>query len=475
VHCSRWVIILFLLTEVSPVSAQEMFGVEPKEIDDLLANPNMGWQTFQRFADDDPALFYAKRLARFADEDPVADGLPSSVAYFRFYWKDLEPEPGKPDFVKFDGLLAKCRAAGQKLAFRIMVAGSGQANDFAPLWLKEMGVRGFEYTHRVGGPTIWTPDLDDPAALDVHLRTIRMFGERYDGHPDVCLVDIGTVGLWGEWHFSGTKRVDTGDRVPLPRPEVRKQIIDTYLAAFKKTPLVMLIGDTIGMKHASAGGAGWRADCLGDMGGFSPTWNHMKYYPEQLGRCGVLEAWKRAPVAFESCWDVRKWVEEGWDVKAIFDWALKVHVSYMNNKSAPVPEEARDKVENFIRKMGYRFVLRSLEHPAAVGAGSAFPVEMTWENVGVAPCYADYEVALGLADGEGKRVWTHMSGQSIRSWLPGESQLAPKAMLPAELAPGTYALQVAIVDPATVEPAVKLAIAGGRDDGWYPVSTVTVK
>ncbi len=454
-----WSILLLVLLEVSLMSAEERIRVEPREIEDLLANPAMGWQTFHRTADSDPAL----------------EGLPSSVAYYRFYWKDVEPEPGKPDFAEFDDLLAKCRAAGQKLAFRIMVAGTGRADHHSPLWLKEMGVPGYEYTYRVGGPTVWTPDLDDPTALDIHLRTIRMFGERYDGHPDLCLVDIGSVGLWGEWHFSSTKRVDTGDRVPVPKPEVRKQIIDTYRESFKKTPLVMLIGDTIGMKHAISQGAGWRADCLGDMGGFSPTWNHMKYYPEQLERCEALEAWKRAPVAFESCWDARKWVNEDWDVDSIFDWALEVHVSYMNNKSAPLPEGIRDKVENFIRKMGYRFVLRSLEHPAEVSAGGEFPVEMTWENVGVAPCYADYEVALGLADADGQRVWTDTSGESIRSWLPGETQLALEATLPAELASGTYALQVAIVDPETGEPVVKLAIEGRQDDGWYPVSQVTVK
>ena len=456
----RWAIVLFFLVEVGVMSAAERVRVEPKEIDDLLANPSMGWQTFHRTADRDPAL----------------DGLPSSVAYYRFYWRDAEPQPGKPDFQKFDDLLAQARRAGQKLAFRLMVAGtSGTEVSHSPLWLKQLGVPGYDYTVRNGRQAYWTPDLDDPKVLDLHLRTIRMFGERYDGHPDVALVDIGSVGLWGEWHYSSTKQVASGEPVPMPTPETRKRIIDAYLAAFKKTPLVMLIGDTIGMKHALAGGAGWRADCLGDMGGFSPTWNHMNYYPEQLERSRALEAWKRGPVAFESCWDARKWAAEGWDIDFILDWALKVHVSYMNNKSAPLPEGVRDKVENFIRKMGYRFVLRSLEHPAQVEPGGPFPVTMKWENVGVAPSYSDYAVALALADATGKRLWTHTSKESIRSWLPGPIDLTETPTLPADLAAGTYGLLVAIVDPATGEPVIKLAIEGRQDDGWYPVSKVTVR
>jgi hypothetical protein len=283
------------------------------------------------------------------------------------------------------------------------------------------------------------------------------------------------VGLWGEWHYSGTAQVDSDKPVPMPTPETRKRIIDAYIAAFKKTPLVMLIGDTVGMKYALDKGAGWRADCLGDMGGFSPTWNHMKYYPEQLERCSALEAWKQAPVAFESCWDMRKWVAEGWDVDAIFNWALQVHVSYMNNKSAPIPEGAKGKVEDFIRRMGYRFVLRSLEHPAEVKRGEAFPVTLTWENVGVAPCYADYVAALALADSAGARVWTQTSKESVRTWLPGKIERQETAQLPGELSAGAYTLQVAIVDSATSQPVIKLAIEGRQDDGWYPLSTVTVK
>ena len=55
-----------------------MLTVKPREIDDLLANPGMGWQTFHLFADEDAAL----------------DGLPSTSAYFRLYWSEIEPADG---------------------------------------------------------------------------------------------------------------------------------------------------------------------------------------------------------------------------------------------------------------------------------------------------------------------------------------------------------------------------------------------
>ena len=33
-----------------------------------------------------------------------------------------------------------------------------------------------------------------------------------------------------------------------------------------------------------------------------------------------MDAWKTAPVAFESCWDMRKWKEAGWDIRRIFEY-----------------------------------------------------------------------------------------------------------------------------------------------------------
>src|SRR5438105_12367050 len=93
--------------------AQAEVRVELPASEELFANPGMGWQTFGRFADEDKALA----------------GLPSSSAYFRFYWREIQPQSDHIDFEKFNALLAHARRAGQKLAFRIMCTGSGQYLD----------------------------------------------------------------------------------------------------------------------------------------------------------------------------------------------------------------------------------------------------------------------------------------------------------------------------------------------------------
>ncbi len=420
--------------------------VTPTEIDDLLPNPHMGWQTFHRFASDDPAL----------------ESLPSTSAYFRLYWSQIEPTEGEIDFAQLDGLLAKAHASGQKLALRIMCVGTDRNTIHVPTWLRDGGCPGFEFQYGGEGPTRWAPDMDDPRFQGPHLRLIKALGERYDGHPDLDLVDIGSVGLWGEWHMSSTG-------VEMPTWETRQAIIDAWCDAFPRTPKVMLIGDAQGMTYAASRGCGWRADCLGDMGGFSQTWNHMdNFYLQQLEKTGTRDAWETGPVAFESCWDMNKWAEEGWDIAYIFGYALNCHASYVNNKSARIPEGTRPEVERLLRRIGYRLVLRRLEHAESVKAGSKLVLAMQWENVGCAPAYHDYLLAARLGTA------VVVTDTSVKGWLPGAKDVNVPVDVPNDAAPGQRELSLALVDPTTREPAIRLGIAGRGEDGWYPLSQVTV-
>jgi Domain of unknown function (DUF4832)/Beta-galactosidase len=439
-----------------PVSGK--VKARPQETDALFANPGMGWQTFHRFADED------KNLA----------DLPSGSAYFRFYWREIEPQEGRIDFARFDELLAHARRAGQKLAFRVMCTGSGQELD-VPRWLKDRGCKGIEFSYE--GRRHWVPDFADPLFQQTHWRLIRELGEHYDGHPDMDLLDIGSVGLWGEWHMSGTEAVDTGKPVPLPPLEIRHALIDAWRNAFPKSSKVILIGSEEGMARAVADGYGWRADCLGDMGGFAKNWSHMaNVYLQQLEKTHAQEAWKHAPVAFESCWDMRKWKEENWDIAYIFDYALRCHASYVNNKSAPIPDGTRPEVERFLRKLGYRLVPRSVEHERSLRPGAELKVSMEWENVGVAPPYRDYRVALRLKETRlnAGAPFVSAEGPSIQGWLPGKRQLDLSCSVPDSLAPGRYEVAVGVLDPVTRTPGVRLAIAGGDAEGWYPVSALEI-
>jgi hypothetical protein len=410
----------------------------------------MGWQTFHRFADDDPNL----------------EGIPSGSAYYRFYWSQLDPVEGQIRYAFFDSLLARAHNAGQLFAFRVMCAGTNNDYMHVPAWLKDNGCKGYEYRRADDGVMHWVPDMEDPQFREAHDRLIRGLGQRYDGHPDLDHVDIGSVGLWGEWHMSGTG-------VDMPTEQTRAEIVDLYIESFPGTPKVMLIGDEGGMSRAVTSGCGWRADCLGDMGGFSDTWNHMEnMYPVQIEKTGAGEAWRKGPVAFETCWTMQKWQDEGWNIPYILDYALDFHASYINNKSSKVPEGTRPLVEHLLERLGYRLVLRSATFDSKAAPGGVIAIETAWDNTGVAPPYRDYRIAWRL-EGPGSPV-TMVTDDTIQGWMPGPVSLSQTITLPADLLPGEYRLLAGAVHPSNGEPAVRFAIEGARDDRWHDIGGVVV-
>ena len=451
-----------------------MVTVTPKETDELLANPGIGWETFHRTRAQDKSL---------------PEWLPSTIHYARWGWGTLEPEPGKIDYAFLDKVLKDSREVGQQLAFRVMCCSTTPRDPYFPAWLKDIGGRIVETAYN-DSPVYRVPDLDDPIILERHLDFVKRLGERYDGHPDIAHVDLGSVGWWGEWHMSGSKAA------PMPKPETQQKIVDAWLAAFKKTQLLMLIGGGKMLTYATQRGTGWRADCLGDMGGFSKTWCHMrKGYPFWIQQAGVQDAWKTAPVAWESCWDMRRWVQEKWPLRFIFNYALALHGSVLNNKSAPLPEgpEIRPEIERFVRRLGYRFVLRELKHPAAVTAGKELTLSMKWQNVGSAPCYRPYRIAYRLSNDNGfAKVLP--STITVNKWMPGSvplftedfykgewelpngevNDVADKIALPADMSPGRYRLSIAVIGEKTLDPAIRLGIQGRADDGWYPLSQIEI-
>ena len=194
------------------MSNSDVVTVVPEESNELLANPGMGWETFHHTRDQDRNL---------------PDWIPSTVHYARWGWGQLEPRPGEIDCTFLDGVLRQTHAAGQKLAFRVMCCSTSPGRPYHPDWLQDVGGRIVmaDYGNQQGLPI---PDLDDPDVLARHLHFIQRLGARYDGHPDIDHVDLGTVGWWGEWHMSNSK---IGK---MPTIENRKRIIDGLYDCFRQ-------------------------------------------------------------------------------------------------------------------------------------------------------------------------------------------------------------------------------------------------
>jgi hypothetical protein len=452
----------------------EWVRVEPKETDEILANPGMGWETFHRTANDDRNL-------------PA--WIPSTIHYARWGWKTLEPEQGKIDYDFLDGILKETRESGQQLAFRVMCCSPYPRRTYHPEWLRDIGGQIVKTRHG-DSSEVEVPVLDDPKILAAHLDFIERLGARYDGHPDITHLDLGSVGWWGEWHMSRSSNAS------MPTPEAQKKIVDAYLVAFQKTPLVMLIGGDDMLKHAVEKGTGWRADSLGDLGSFSPTWNHMfGSYPKRIQAIQDLNAWKNGPIAFEPPAAVAEFVEKDWPLRWIFNYGLAVHGSSFSGKSGRLPDDDhfRQELERFLRRLGYRLVLKELTHPKQAKPGKAIKLAMKWQNTGSAPCYRPYRIAYRLSNNDGDTT-TIVGLETVDQWMPGKIELFTKEFfeqpgdlppgpinevvetipLPEDLPSGTFTLSIAVVGEKGTQPVVQLGIEGRAKDGWYPLSTLEI-
>jgi hypothetical protein len=483
---------LALLLATALASAQEVRIVRPVETDEVLVNPGMGFMTFQRFNGD--AL---NEGAGWTEGRPIVyqewkgdltnrDHPPTSLAYFRVNWRFVEPQPRAYDWAMIDRALATAASRGQKLLLRISPYQEEPDLD-VPDWYRTMvGEERSIPTDK------WRTNPEDPRYLEYFGGLIRHLGARYDGHPDLEAVDVSIVGYWGE-----------GSGGHLLKDATRKALLRAYLDGFHRTRLLLgpmngdapdpafLVeglpiaarwpdgrtnGEGTQMRHL-----GWRFDCLGDLGFWKTEKNDFAHmfdiYPEQVIESGMSEAWRRAPVSLEICGTFRSWRDKQHygekDVRYVFEQALKWHVSSFNAKSSPVPPEWKPLVDEWLKKMGYRLVLRKLTYPPRVAPGGALPITSWWENEGVAPCYSDFALALRLVGG-GRSV-VRATDARVPSWLPGDSLYDGRVYLPRDLPAGRYELQVGIVDRESLAPAVRLAIAGRNAEGWYPMGAIDVE
>ena len=448
-------IVLTISTLMISCSEEVKLNHGPSELAEytgFLKIPGVGFQTFFRFEDEDPSL---KQM-------PFESG----SAYFRWMWEQVEPQEGEYDWEFIDHHLARARENGQTLEFRIMLEWPGEYDTGIPQWLVDKGVK-LRLTN-CEDEDYYSPDLEDPIIKEYHSKLIRALGKRYDGHPDLGSVDIGSVGMWGEWHTYCHPEL-------MPSREERTAIIDLYYESFPNTPLVALVDDKEGIQYAAQKGrSAWRGDCWGNYLPEGGGWNHHKnsYWPaDNL----IPEAWKSGPVALESCGTMKSWYSEGNAITQIVDDAISWHATLAQNKSNNIPEEFKAEVERLVMKLGFRLVLRKIHYDAVIIPGSSHTLALNWENLGIAPPYRDHRIALRLRDSNDQLHAEYISDQSIRGWLPGDTAMEIEYPIPKQISGGEYTLELGLVFHSASDRIVPIANQGKTVDGWYVVGTMEVE
>jgi hypothetical protein len=463
--------------------------VSPTQITTILANPDMGYDTFQTISGSGVTTAFS------ATTDPGKPSwIPSTVMYVRPSWAEMEPSQGTLSSW-LDNALTAAHAAGQKVALRPGVTLRWPTGVNAlPSWVMSLGAT---ETTRDG---FLVPDFNNSVFVTQYVNFIKLLGQKYDSDPRLGVIDIGGIGnAENEWHMSPFFEEYSIAMPPFSTSE--QPIIDAYVAAFPHHPLTGLInaggasttsGSSPALAYMGQHGTGWRGDCFGDT-----NFAMVNPYPNYVTAASMINSWKNGPVAFESCYDIAQWPSKGYaSYRAIFNYGLAAHASLINNKSIAPPSSGTGMTElqRFLARLGYRLAITQFTFPNT--ANGTASISMQWQNTGSAPCYAKtYRVAYRLT---GTGADQHYVTGSVNpcAFMPGDLGIVPGSSylsnpvdlpngpvtavsdslaIPAGLAAGTYSLAVGIVDTsAATTPVVQLAISGKDSSGWYPMGSMSI-
>ncbi len=204
----------------------------------VLRNPHKGW--YWHYIDNGYGRINYRDPKIHPPGDYVRDFPGLNHLYLRIDWSDIEARKDVFDWSYVDAIMKEWGTQGYRFAFRVCCYEGDPALPYAtPEWLCEMGCAGTDVAfdgHRAppaektdreaavppgasrdpssGGPaappaakTAWEPDYGDPLFLERLEVFVRQFAARFDGHPLVEYVDVGSYGTWGEGYtWRGSER-----------------------------------------------------------------------------------------------------------------------------------------------------------------------------------------------------------------------------------------------------------------------------
>lgn len=370
-----------------------------------------------------------------------------SVAYIRVLWKEFEPCRGKFNYAFIEDILKRARENGQTVMLRIMPHSTRESDD-VPDWLKKLIV----CPPRPQGKRE-KASPSDPRFLELFGKAIKALGKRFDGNPVLDEFDVSLPGAWGE-----------GCSAELFSDKKLKKFMDVYINAFRKTKLIgqLTRPDLVHYIKNKNRVVGWRADCIG-----KPvlTYEMVPRFADKMNNI-----WETGPVSFEAYWWFKEWQRQGWDIDEIIRTTLCYHISTFNAKSLPIPFEWKEKIDEWIAKMGYHFVIEKACFSDEIKRGEIFNLSLKINNVGVAPIYNFLPLYVKFKNSE--REITIKTAADIRKWKIGVYEENIRIKTPKTLLKGRYALEIGI--GGKNEPSVAFATDAERDGDYFVLSEINV-
>ena len=360
--------------------------------------------------------------------------------------------------------------------------------------------------------TFWgtvSPDYDSPYLLSAVGNFIAALGARYDGDPRIGFINLGIVGLWGEWH-TWPFDADTADGYPnlMPTDAHAAQIVQAFDNAFARTKLEIRYPDSAG-GAANGRDIGYHDDSFCYREG-SPLAGVT--LPQSMGGADYAQLQRALNQGVENKWitdsmggEVRPEIQSSafasWpggsgqvdNMKACIELE---HTTWKINQTSQSYSGSDPNVAAAVRLMGYDFTATHAYFPTSA-TGSA-TVGVTIANNGVAPFYYPWTVSLGLRNAAGTVVKTWDTPWDLRTVMPlkirafpdwnagadptyrdfGYPQYFQSSLDLAGVANGAYQLVMRVRNPLeAISPAAKKLRFGNTTqnaDGWLGLGAIGV-
>jgi hypothetical protein len=423
---------------------------------DVRLNPGKGWVLYG-----DVAAYSPKLLAL------------GTVNYERTEWGSLEPKPGVFRWEFVDDRIRRCALLGKSFAFGVMCANVSSNQEYpTPKWVFDEGAESRTSKSPVTGVMQVIPKWDDPIFLRELGKFAQALGKRYDGNRHIAFIDIRSYGNWGEGHLYliGGTRISN---------DALKQHIMAYKDAFAHTRLVLPWGE-----HAFDSVYQWAVDQ-----GISLR---------RDGICGnsdgseMLPCLGKVPAIFEffasyesmkknGWWDGRQ--DAGGNGHSLTECVSNGHPSYISLDGSPESaavfmREQAPLIRQLANSMGYDFAIRRAAFPNIWRSGTADHLDLTVENIGVAPLYEPATLAVALLDEAAhvvERVWIKPSDVDPHRWQPGKPASEAVSVTFSKAPPGSYRLALGMFTSENLSGSAYLFANEGSTPGrWLVLDRVWV-
>ncbi len=439
-----------------------------------LRQPKVIRETYR--PSDSDLLMPMSGWAVHADTYGQDERLEVSLVYAEVTWAELEAEKGVYDFESFEeqNHLDEWWSDGKRVILRFVTDRPGEeGHKDIPEWLvKEMGgeiLAGSWYSTTQGSG--FSPDYSNIAMRDAHRKVIAALAERYDLHPGVAYVEIGSIGHDGTWTVAKEEGVEA-----LPGSSVSREYAWHYTVSFSNTLMLMrrpykeaeLL--TVGLYNTALGDADatWELIDVIEEGGYD--------HQIETNLLSIPNFYELSPSGAHISEDIdleQLLREEKFELS---HQMLESHLTYavIDQPTADLSDEAISILNEMEGLIGYKIWIRSAQWDTELRAMIRSKVILRMRNDGITPPHGKWQIALAIFDGE-DMVYSQFTGLEGELLQNGETTLETAIDLPYGIEPGSYTLAAAVIDTLDGQTSIPMAMSEYDEvTGWTMLGEIVI-